>query len=259
LSGKDFVANIADLFIKGFDTNSNNIDLFVGGSIFVNNDLTLFISGPILINENIDLFISGFTSIVSSISGNIALFIKGSFVPSGASCPTLDPNASIQISDELIGIYQSRIDALINQLGKNVLLEFDPIIEPCVNCEFNIIEHRSNGIYKLGGPIPFSRGQKCPYCKGQGFLERPNNKCLKCLIQWRPQDMKNYGISVSNSSDIVRLKTFLTSGDDIIKAKTAVTNHDISDVLLLRVRLIRGPIIVGLRESRYIISYWERI
>ncbi len=70
----------------------------------------------------------------TAVSGNMACFINGVVPKPALVCPTLDPEASIQISDELIGVYQSRIDAMINQLGKNVLLQFTPISTECPNC-----------------------------------------------------------------------------------------------------------------------------
>lgn len=206
-----------------------------------------------ILTNNLNLFIYS----DASTSGNLNLNIHGSQPAPEISCPTLDPTASIQISDDLIQIYQSRIDALINQLGKNVLLIFDPIIESCPNCTQDIISHRSTGIYKLGGPIPFPRGQKCNYCKGVGFLERENAKCLKCLIKWNPKELSNYGISVQKNNGIVRLKTFLTSAPDLIKCKYAIVNHDIENIFKLKVKLVSGPVPVGLREDRFCISFWE--
>jgi len=188
-------------------------------------------------------------------SGN--LFINGSVPVPALSCPALDPTASIQIKTELIEIYQSRIDALINQLGKNVYLEFDPVKSPCPNCEYDTLRNRSTGIYKAGGPRPFGRGRKCPYCKGRGFTETPVNKCIKCLTKWNPRDASDYGISVSHRKGVVRLKTYLTEADDLARAKTVVVNHDIVDQMKLKVRLIQGPIPVGLRDDRYCISFWE--
>jgi len=170
---------------------------------------------------------------------------------------------SLNISDALIGIYQSRIDALINQLGKNVYLEFDPIRESCPNCEYDTLRNRSTGIYLVGGPQPFARGRQCPYCKGKGFTETAVNKCIKCLIKWNPpvsqNDIENFGISVSKIKGIVRLKTFLTEADDLSRAKTVIVNHDTVDQMTLRMRLIQGPSPVGLREDRYCISFWELI
>ena len=196
---------------------------------------------------------------MASYSGTINFFINGLEPKPALACPTLDATASIQIKDSLIRIYQSRIDALINQLGKNVYLEFDPIRQPCPNCTHDTIRKRSTGIYKVGGPIPFTRGRKCPYCKGRGFTETSVNKCIKCLIKWNPEDANNYGLAVERRKGVVRLKTYLTEADDLARAKIVIVNHDIVGQMKLRVKLIQGPIPVGLREDRYCISFWELI
>lgn len=165
--------------------------------------------------------------------------------------------AKIKITDSLIKTYQSRIDALINQLGKNVFLEFDPILSPCPNCEFDTARKRSLGIYIPGGPRPFKRGRKCPYCKGRGLLQTDVNKCIKCLIKWNPKNIENFGISVAQKKGIARLKTFLTEADDLIRTRTLLINHDIINQITLRMKLIKGPTPVGLQEDRYCISFWE--
>jgi len=185
------------------------------------------------------------------------LFVNGLEPKSTPSCPALNPTASIQIKDSLIRIYQARIDALINQLGKNCYLEFDPICNPCQNCEYDTMRKRSTGIYKTGGPIPFDRGKKCPYCKGHGFVETAVNKCIKCLIKWNPRDAQNFGITIDQLKGIVRLKTYLTEADDLLKARTVIVNYDIAPQMKFRVKLLRGPIPVGLREDRYCISFWK--
>ena len=167
--------------------------------------------------------------------------------------------ARVVITDTLIGIYQARIDALINQLGKNIYLEFDPILSRCPNCTYDTMRKRSTGIYITGGPRPFARGRRCPYCKGKGLLETAVNKCIKCLIKWNPQDAKNFDIAVTKNHGLVRLKTFLTEADDLKRAKTVIVNHDIADKMKLRMRLVKGPTPVGLREDRYCISFWELV
>lgn len=189
--------------------------------------------------------------------GNFNLFINGVEPKPALVCPVLDPTASIQISPKLIAIYQSRIDALINQLGKNVRLIFNPVLTPCPNCFFDTLRKRSIGIYRPGGPRPFKRGRQCPFCKGRGLLETQVEKCIKCLLKWNPSDAEKYGISVAQKKGIIRMKTFLTSADDMMRAKTAIANYDIKDQIKLNVKLIRGPIPVGLREDRYSISFWE--
>ena len=192
-------------------------------------------------------------------SGNAPIFINGLIEKPALACPTLDPNASIQISDELITTYQSRIDAMINQLGKSVLLEFDPIKESCPNCSFEMIRGRSRGIYTPGGPRPFARGRKCPYCKGHGFLETPVQKCIRCLTKWNPEDVATYGISARDYKDVVRFKTYIYNYDELTRARYAISNYASMHIAKLKVKLIRAPLLVGLREDRYCISFWERV
>jgi len=252
-----FPFNDVNLFIHGKGLFNNNINLIMTYPSFYISDLDLNIGGYDIDNNNINLFISNNFTIFTS--GYPHLFIKGLSQPNNIACPILDPAASIQISDELIDIYQSRIDALINQIGKNVLLEFDPIIQPCTNCELDTVRKKSTGIYKIGGPIPFDRGRKCPYCKGYGILQMSVTKCIKCLIKWNPREIEDYGIDVENAIDIVRLKTFLTDADDLIRARTTIVNYDIQDQLHLRTILIKGPMINGLRESRYLVTFWQLI
>ena len=257
-----------DLFISAFDGISGSLDLTIISVQSFNNNLTLFINGHLGINNNVDLFISSIGFISNNIDltilgppkqedNNISLVINGVEPKECDTCPILDSTAFIQITDELVGIYQSRIDALINQIGKNVLLEFDPEIDDCPNCQKDNIRRRSTGIYQIGGPIPFTRGRICPYCKGNGELITPVTKCIKCLIKWNPKDANNYGISVKDHRDIVRFKTFTTDVPDLIKARFAISNYDIADKIEYRVKLIKQPILVGLRESRYCISFWE--
>jgi len=196
---------------------------------------------------------------MASYSGSVNCFINGVVPKPSLSCPTLDPTASIQITDTLIGIYQSRIDAVINQLGKSVLLEFDPIRAPCPNCEFDKIRNRSLGIYIPGGPRPFVRGRRCPWCKGRGFVETPVRKCIRCLIRWNAKDAIDYGISVERNRNIVRFKTHLANFDDLVRAKFAISNYAIQNLVKLRVKRIKEPVITGLREDRYCISFWESV
>lgn len=209
--------------------------------------------------SNLNLVTTG--SGIIPFSGLLGLCVNGvvakTFDPANPPCPPLDPLASIQISNELIGIYQSRIDALINQLGKNILLEFDKIKIPCPNCLFDTMRGRSRGIFRTGGPRPFARGRVCPWCKGKGFEESDNNKCIKALLKWNPKEAANYGLTISDSRGVVRIKTFLTEFDDLRRAVTVVANHDMDSIAKLRVKLVKGPIPVGLREDRYCISFWE--
>ena len=89
--------------------------------------------------------------------------------------------------------------------------------------------------------------------KAKVRLEKIIGKALK----WNPKEAANYGLTLSDSKGIVRIKTFLTEFDDLKRAITVIANHDMDSIAKLRVRLVKGPIPVGLREDRYCISFWE--
>lgn len=272
VGGKQTASGTLDLVVDGHQASSGNTDLFVGGRDNSSGTINLFVSGvPEQSSGIINLFIegSGSTPVSGQIdlfigsegtsSGNLDLFINGLEPIPPLVCPPLDTGASIQITSGLVQIYQDRIDALINQLGKSVLLEFDAVKQPCPNCVFDPIRNRSTGIYISGGPRSFERGRQCPWCKGRGFEETVSTKCIEALLKWNPKDSRKYGISLSNHKSVVRIKTFITEADDLIRAKTAIADYQEIETTIARVRLIKNPIPVGLQESRYCISFWELI
>lgn len=242
------------LYIHGLDIRQKSANLSVHGSQLYSSTSDLFIFSQPMSMNTIALLIRG-TGIIGE-SGILPCFINGIEPRPSLVCPALDSTASIQLTDSLIHTYQSRLDAIINQLGKNVLLEFDPIIAPCPNCSFDLIRRRSTGVYKVGGPRPFIRGRQCPWCKGHGLLETSVTKCIQCLVQWSPEDDDDFDISLMHRKGVIRLKTHLSITNDLIRAKTIVANYDIANQLGLRATLIRGPFPLGLREDRYSISFW---
>jgi len=248
VEGADVSSGIVNLTEHGMDTSSGTIDLILtGGAAQSTNNLPLFVDG------------SGIIVVSGQTSGILDLFVNGIEPLPALACPALDASASLQITNEVVNIYQTRIDALINQLGKSVLLEFDPVRQPCSNCIFDPIRNRSTGIYKTGGPRPFTRSRQCPWCKGKGFEETQATRCIEALIKWNPRDSEKYGISLENYKSVVRIKTFSTEADDIVRARTAIVDYQEIGTTIARVRLIRNPIPVGLRQSRYCISFWELI
>lgn len=261
IQGRDIFQTSGDLYVYGLETLFASGNLFVGGQNTINTSGDLYTQGvdTLTTSGQHPLFIYG--SGISAINSSTILFINGYEPKVALSCPALDPTASIQIKDSLITIYQELIDGVIDQLGKNVLLEFDPIRQPCPNCEFDIIRKRSTGVYKIGGPRPFSRERQCPYCKGKGLLETAVTKIIKCLIQWGFGDDDDDGddIAINQHKGVISLKTLISEADDLVRAKTIIVNYDIVGQTKFRARLINGPSPVGLREDRYCISFWELI
>lgn len=257
IQGQLITTSGLDLFTLAKDTAIDDLNLFIPGFASTSGNISLLISGPIPQQNQLNLFIDG--SGIIPINNSITLLIVGITGLPPVICPELDPNASIQIRNELIQIYQGRIDALINQLGKNITLQFDDQIDECPNCLVDYVRGRSRGIYKSGGPRPFSRGRICPWCKGSGLLRTNREMCIKGLIAWDSRDAIDYGINVARYKAIVRIKTFLSTLSDLMRARFAIIDIDKSNLVNLKTQLIRSPFPVGLREDRYCISFWELV
>lgn len=189
-------------------------------------------------------------------SGNMWMLIVGEPPPLDSTCPVRSPLDRIQIPDRLVKVYQDHIDALINQIGRNVVLYFEPQSDPCPNCYYDATNQRSNGQHRIGGPRPFSAGRRCPWCDGIGLVKTPVTKCIKCLVKWNPRDNVGYGLSASSPDGVVRLKTHLRYAKDLSRADQIAVDVAVSDDIDVRLEMIRQPIPVGLRDSVYCVSYW---
>ncbi len=248
-----FIAGIPsgeiDLFIKGLDNTSDEIPLFISGK--PSGEMDLFIEGiPGTVSGDISLFINSSFS-----DGSLDLFVLGC----APKVVVVTPTDLFTISDDVINIFERGVDAIIDQLGKNVKLIFDPIIIPCPNCLFDPIGGKSSNRFKPGGPVPFSDGARCPYCRGTGKTEQERSTIVKASVSWSPQDYIDYGISVQNARAVVSTKTLLNDVIKIQRAKIAIIDCDISSILKVKCRRLKDPVPIGVKNSRYAMTFWQRI
>ncbi len=180
-----------------------------------------------------------------------------------AGCAPKKPKKSkkdlFTIPSTVIDIFEREVDALIRDLGKKIKLIYKPTIIDCPNCIFDLIGRKSANRFQSGGPQPFSDGARCPYCRGTGKTEQENSEIILGLVDWKPRDYQDFGISVQNSNAIVGIKTLATDAVKIQRATEAIVDYAISDIIKLRCRKLRDPMTTGLKNSRYAISFWQRI
>lgn len=160
------------------------------------------------------------------------------------------------ISPEIIATYQNGIDSLIRQLGKDCTLYFPPLRVPCPNCTYDPILKKSTNIYNGTGPVTFVG--ICPYCNGIGLSSQAQTKVIKALIQWTPKDMGKIGDNV-DPKDIVKIKTFAISVQDILNSTEIVVDSDQVGIVNFRCKILRGPILLGLQTSRYCAFFLQKI
>jgi hypothetical protein len=143
-------------------------------------------------------------------------------------------------------VYNTEIDALINQLGKDCLLYFEDTIVFSDTAFSDDI--RPGAIRKPVAKSPSSAP-----------LVTNNTRTVRALIQYNPSDFKHFDLKVDKPEGIVRLKTFLTDVPDILKCKYMIPSINSKNYVEARYRLLREPIPKGLQLDRYAVSFWERI
>ncbi len=149
---------------------------------------------------------------------------------------------------KIVKIYQENIDSLIENMGKEVVLYFEPKITN-VNDQFY-------------DPV---RGgdEKRPSYKGNSSKVSPTilqaTKIIKALTKLNPSDYETFGLVIKNPQGIVRLKTYISDVPDLKRCKYIIPNIDVKDIIGARYQLLRDPVPQGLQQDRYAISFWERV
>ena len=93
------------------------------------------------------------------------------------------------------GIFSIFNEAVDNLWSKKIVLVYPEIREECPNCYFN--GHKSNGIYKTGGPYPFDNGSPCPYCNEDGYKMTENSEILNARIYYNRKEWVDIGIPIN--------------------------------------------------------------
>lgn len=79
-------------------------------------------------------------------------------------------------------------EAIITQWGKDCVLEFPRTRTECPNCEINIADGTSAGVYKTGGPSSFPAGSVCPVCTGDGYIETAQTLTIRMRVYDDPKE-----------------------------------------------------------------------
>lgn len=172
------------------------------------------------------------------------------------------------IPSGLVDQYNEHIDAIIDFNGVDVILVFPPAQVECPNCIYSSVTDRSTGIYKTGGPYPFTDNDTCPYCNGVGLILNEQTQTIKMNIYFDPKDFlqnKSAGFRQVNID-----QTFLMP-EGILLTKCHIQHlPKIEQAIELRVHnavtayktwtyeRIRESVPHGFKSDRYILTYWKR-
>lgn len=166
------------------------------------------------------------------------------------------PTAGFYVDDNLVNLFQTTMNQLRSDLGRNITIYLAPTASGCPNCGIGP-GGTSNGIYDASNPYgagrynrPFPTGGICPVCRGTHEILTTNTAIHKALIGRAPKDIDfdKLGIEPTN---VYVTKTGLDSWHNIIHAKKAVIDGEHC------VRL-RDPIKTGLRDLFSVRCWWRK-
>lgn len=95
--------------------------------------------------------------------------------------------AKQRIKKRLDRLYKSEIQALVRNLAtKNKTVAITEVKERCPNCIWDVANKTSSGVYKTGGPKPFT-GKRCPVCKNEGDVITLQRRTLQARVRFPNQ------------------------------------------------------------------------
>ena len=165
------------------------------------------------------------------------------------------------IDDNIIRIYQDGIDAIIDQLGKKLILINPRNDSDCPNCGFAF--GRSNGRYNSSNPNPagplnkpFVDGQICPVCQGRGKIKEAEDSTeIVSTIEWEPkEEVAGTKRTIVFPRDVCKCKTYssyLKQIEDATEFLVAYDEITEGDPNLVKCTMFRKPVPRGLKYNRY--------
>jgi hypothetical protein len=166
------------------------------------------------------------------------------------------------INNELKNVFKSFIDELLREnslsLPCKLIYETSSFVE-CVNCNLDPISHKSINTYKNNGPIFFSDGQICPYCRGLGGIYEQAYDIKNLLVLFDYKYWVNFDSKIYNSQGTIQTINKL---EDYPKIKNCnklivdVNTHNYTESYYQR---NSDPQPAGFGESSYFFTYWKKI
>jgi hypothetical protein len=156
-------------------------------------------------------------------------------------------------------LYNSQIDVILSNTGLTIpstLVFENTKLAVCPNCIYDTLSQKSSNRYKVGGPIPFSTGQTCPFCLGAGTSQL---EAAQEQVHFAVLTDSNHFLGVINLPEIeAQTICSISYIDKIKKCSRIIFNTDISNLTNNIFVRVDEPKPVGLGDSKYIFTSWKR-
>jgi hypothetical protein len=172
----------------------------------------------------------------------------------------------------LIGNYNSCIDALIDNLGVISTIVFPSLRSDCPNCELNPLSKVSANIYRAGGPNPFTNGMQCPYCEGRGWTESDSTTTFRAMVVYDPKGYwltslrgRQTGANIMENMQwrvpdgIIQVVGYLTDLPNIERGNYYLINSAQQGLERNKYKRYGDATIEGLGQNKYFFQFMERM
>lgn len=170
------------------------------------------------------------------------------------------PNPGRLVTNSVKRVFKVKMDELLSDLGRPIVLNLHPTVSDCPNCTFNSVLGKSNNIYDplnpnpLNGPLNkvFLDGQRCPVCNGQGTLNIPRTITYTATISKRFTEREILEAKIRKvTPSTIKTTTVIDSFNDINNCDSALI-----DGLLYR---LAGEVSkTGLQQLIRVKAFWDR-
>lgn len=166
------------------------------------------------------------------------------------------------ITNDLKNLYRSLIDELLKSgsLSLPCKLFYDQsLFNECINCKIDPISHKSANIYKSNGPIPFTDGQICPYCRGLGGSYQESYDITDLLVVFDYKHWINFNSRLHDPDGLVQT---INSKNDYQKIKNCnkiIIDTNLQNYTENYFQRNSEPQPAGFGDNQYFFTFWKKI
>ena len=166
------------------------------------------------------------------------------------------------ITTEFKDLFNTMIDSMLEENGMStpckVVFENSGKQE-CPNCEIDPLTKRSSSIYKTSGPVPFIKGQICPYCGGEGYLFNSNEEDINLMVVYDFKYWVSFKSDIKAADGMIQTISPMSTIAKIRGANKLIVNTSLSGITRNEYTRHSDPEPAGLGRDDYIFTFWKKI
>lgn len=157
------------------------------------------------------------------------------------------------LSPSVVAMAKAAFSDLLDQLGKDCLLVYPPLMVPCDECGVN-------NTWVTGGPMTPADGTTCPLCDGSGLHARSHTETVRMLLAYSPRDFfKPFPAGVQVPDGLIQAKAYIGDATKLMQAREMVVQPALQHVVRWRY-VLDGEVLdaSNIVQGAFVISNWKR-